>query len=330
MGKHLTFTERLIIEKMFNSGATYRDIALRLSRAVSGIYREVQNGLYEHLDGQAWLYVRRYSATKAQDRAEYQYSAHGRSVKLGHNYTYADTVRSLIHSGYSPDAITGQLKRRGEWTVSTSTLYRYIDRGYIPGVTNHDLLEKPYRKRKYNKVRAAKRPPVGLSIEERPKSVLDRNDFGHWEMDCVIGKSVGKGQAILVLTERLTRFECIYKLTNKTSLAVYRRLNNLLSHSPSLFKSITCDNGSEFASACKLPIPVYYCHPYCSSERGSNENANRIIRRFFPKGSNFNKITQNDCDYVSRRINDMPRKILNYCTAAECFNEQVSRLELFS
>lgn len=326
---HLSYTERLIIEKMYNKGCSYREIASRLNRAVSGIYREVQHGLYNHLDSATWNTVTRYSANIAQDHAEYQHTSHGRPVKLAHNYAYAETVRDLILSGLSPDSICGSRKSHGEWTVSTSTLYRYIDLGYIPGVSNSDLLEKPNRKRKYNRVRSAKRPPAGISIEQRPKVISHRESFGHWEMDCVIGKNKGKGQAVLVLTERLTRFELIYKLSAKTSLAVNRRVLKLLKSCPGLIQSITCDNGSEFSSAFKLPVPVYYCHPYCSSERGSNENCNRIIRRFFPKGSSFSKITQRDCDFVASRINSIPRRILNYRSSAECFSEQVSPTTFF-
>ena len=327
---HLTYTERLIIEKMYNSGCSYRQIAERLNRAVSGIYREIQKGLYYKRDSDTWKDIKAYSATIAQDKAEYHATSHGRSVKLGHNYAYAEYVRCQIKNKISPDAICGSLKRKGEWTVSTSTLYRYIDQGYIPGVSNSDLLEKPLRKRKYNRVCVVKRPPAGNSIEQRPHVVKDRETFGHWEMDCVIGKSKGKGQAVLVLTERLTRYELIYKLTSKTALSVNRRMSKLISACPGLFQSITCDNGSEFSKAYELPVPVYYCHPYCSSERGSNENCNRIIRRYFHKGKSFAKLTQRDCDYVAGRINSMPRKVLNYASATDLFNEYTRSENIFS
>lgn len=323
---HLTFTERLTIEKMYNSGSSYREIAAFLNRAVSGIYREIQKGIYFKRDSKTWKDIKSYSATIAQQKADFQNTSHGRPVKLGNNYKYAEYVRQQIKDKFSPDAICGSLKHKGEFTVSTSTLYRYIDQGYIPGVSNNDLLEKPNRKRTYRKVHPAKRPPVGTSIEKRPDEIKHRNTFGHWEMDCVIGHSKGKGQAVLVLTERLTRYELIFKLKEKTALSVNRKMEKLIKNSPGLFQSITCDNGSEFSSAYTLPVPVYYCHPYCSSERGSNENGNRIIRRYFPKGSDFKKLTQKDCDYVASRINSMPRKLLNYATAAELFSEQVSSL----
>ncbi|MBQ7492035.1 MAG: IS30 family transposase, partial [Clostridia bacterium] len=92
------------------------------------------------------------------------------------------------------------------------------------------------------------------------------------------------------------------------------------------FKTITVDNGSEFSAAFQLPIPVYYCHPYCSSERGSNENCNRLVRRFFPKGQSMARRTQRDADAAARAINSMHRKILGYRTAQECFEEQLALL----
>lgn len=326
--KHITWTERLEIERLFNHGCTYRAIAKRLGRAVSSIHREIQRGLYEHLDGATWTRRTKYSAQISQDRSDFERSAHGAPLKLGHRYDYAQLVAARILAGESPDAIVGDLRRRGEWTVSTPTLYRYIDQGFIPGITNKQLLIKGRRrsKRVYRRPRAA-RAAAGLSIELRPPEILDRIEFGHWEMDTVVGQSRGRDQSILVLTERKTRYEQIFKLPMKTSAAVLDVVHRLISGAPAgVFRSITVDNGTEFSGAHQLPIPVYYCHPYCSSERGSNENCNRIIRRFFPKGSSFAAITQADCDYVAARINSMHRKILGFCTASEVFEACLNSL----
>jgi len=300
--RRMTWTDRLIIEKHFNAGASYRTIAQITGFTVGAVFREVQRGLYDHLDGGTYLTVKRYSAQIADDDAQFQATSRCGVVKLGHNYDFAQTVSSRILSGESPDAIVGTLKASGDWTVSTTTLYRYIDKGYIPNVTNKNLLAKCRRRRSYHRVRAA-RPPRGVSIERRPRIILDRSTFGHWEMDCVIGKSTGKGQALLVLTERLTRFEIIFKLSAKTSAIVNKKVESTLSTFPKgTFKSITVDNGSEFSAAFQLPIPVYYCHPYCSSERGSNENCNRLVRRFFPKGQSMARRTQRDADAAARAM----------------------------
>lgn len=147
-------------------------------------------------------------------------------------------------------------------------------------------------------------------------------------MDSVIGKPQGKGQSVLVLTERLTRYELVFKVPDKTAATTNRMVESTLSKFPKgTFKSITVDNGSEFAAAHALPLPVYYCHPFRSSERGSNENANRLIRRYFRKGESLSHRTQNDCDIVARTINSMHRKILGYRTAEEVFQEYLAALQ---
>ena len=144
--------------------------------------------------------------------------------------------------------------------------------------------------------KVAKRMPRGTSIEDRPKEIYKRNTFGHWEMDCVCGSTL---TTLLVLTERLTRKEIIFKMPNQTMESVHHCINKL-EHKlgkkfKQIFKSITVDNGSEFSDSVALETSkfgknnkrtkVYYCHPYCSCERGTNERINREIRRLIPKGS---------------------------------------------
>ena len=323
--KRITWIDRLQIEKLFNAGASYRRIAKATGFAVSSIYAEVQRGLYDHLDSATWESVKHYSAQIADDDAKWQATAKGCSIKLDKHYDYAQSIAARILSGESPDQIVGDLKRQGRWTVSTVTLYRYIDQGFIPGVTNKALPVKARRKKRtYNKVRAAK-PPKGVSIEHRPSHIAARQFPGHWEMDTVIGKAKGKGQTLLVLTERLTRYEIILKLKDKTASSVVSALSKTAKHYPrGTFQTITVDNGCEFqdyTAMKRLASEVYYCHPYSSWERGSNENANRIIRRFFPKGQSLKNRTQRDCDAVARYMNSMHRKILGYATPQELFDQ---------
>lgn len=239
-------------------------------------------------------------------------------------------VASRILAGESPDQIVGDLKRRGEWTVSTNTLYRYIDQGFIPGVTNNNLLVKPNRKRPYHKIQKAARAPKGSSIETRSDDINLRKSPGHWEMDSVIGKSKGKNQSVLTLLERLFRYQLIVKLPDKSSASVVRALSKLVSTFPKgTFQTITVDNGSEFQDydgMKELTGEVYYCHPYSSFERGSNENANRIIRRFLPKGQSLRDRTQRDCDAAADAMNNMHRKILGYATPKQLFDQWQAQL----
>lgn len=326
----MTWMDRLNIEKLRKQGVSYSAIARKLGFAVSSVHYEIQRGLCEQRDGATWKIYKAYSAQVAQDDADWQASAKGGPVKLGHNHTYAETVSARIHSGESPDAIVGTLKARNEWTVSTPTLYRYIDKGYIPNVTNKDLWQKSKKKkRRYRKVKAS-RAPKGTSIERRPLIVDSRSTFGHWEMDSVIGKARGKKESVLVLTERMTRFEIIFKVSAKTSAATVSALKKLLKRFPEgTFQSITVDNGSEFqdADGIQALVPsLYYCHPYTSCERGTNENSNRIIRRYLPKGRSMKNVRQKDCDTIARCMNNMHRRILDYRTPAELFEEQLALL----
>lgn len=329
-----TWSDRLTIERLFNNGHSRHFIAKEMHRSVSTISEEISHGLYLHRDGATWLDIPKYSAQIAQDYSVWQATVKGVPIKLDDRYDFAEHVADQIKQGRSPDQITGRLKRDGKWTVSTPTLYRYIDRGYIPNVTNKHLREKPNKKRKYRHVKA-KRPPKGTSIEKRPEEINSRTTFGHWELDSVIGKAKGHRQSLLVLTERLTRYEIILRVLSKTGVATVEALRKTLTQFPEgTFRSITVDNGSEFQDCHGMEhdkdgnkqLTVYYCHPYTSCERGSNERNNRIIRRFFHKGHSLHKVTQQDCDFVADQINDMPRKILDYATARELFEEELTKL----
>jgi len=323
-----------VIERLFNNGHSRRCIAKELGRAVSTVSEEIKHGLYDHLDGGTWLTDKKYSAQIAQDYADWQATIKGVPLKLGNNHTYAAHVAEQIKKGRSPDQITGRLRREGKWTVSTPTLYRYIDRGYIPGVTNKFLREKPRHKRRYRHIKA-KRPPKGTSIERRPEEINSRITFGHWELDSVIGKAEGRLQSLLVLTERLTRYEIILRVRSKEMAETVRALRSILAQYPEgTFRTFTVDNGSEFQDRNGMEhdrdgnkyLTVYYCHPYTSCERGSNERNNRIIRRYLPKGKSLRKVTQAQCNWIADDINDMPRKILGYATARERFEEELAKL----
>lgn len=320
----LTWIDRTVIEKLYNSGASERVIASRLGRSPSCIHYELKRGLYDHLDGSTYLTVKRYSATIAQDDADYQATSKGGPLKLGNNYSYAREISTRVKQGESPDSIVGSKRLHGEWTVSTNTLYRYIDKHYIPDLSNKDLIVKSQKKHHKSHVHRAKRAPKGPSIENRPAAISERLLPGDWEQDTVIGKSSGRGEALLVLTERVTRAQIIEKLIDKTMSEVTRHLTSIVSRYPKgTFRTITVDNGSEnqdYEGMKKLVGEIYYCHPYSSWERGSNENQNRLIRRFFPKHESMQNKTQADADKAAAFINNMPRKILGYHTSQELFD----------
>lgn len=335
MFRHLDWSDRLRIESLYNTGHTCLYIAKYLGFAPSSIYREVKHGLYEHLGAETTKRPWRYSAQVAQDYADYQATSKGSEIKLGKNYAYAKEVAAQIKQGVSIDTIVNVKKRKGQWTVSTTTLYRYVDLGYIPDVTNKLLPEKNHRKKRHPHTVKAAKAPKGLPIDRRPLFIDERKAFGHWEFDSVIGNAKGQRQSILTLTERRTRYEIIFRAAAKTSAATVAALNKIIRQFPKgTFQTITVDNGSEFQDCYGMEhdkqgnkrLTIYYAHPYSSWERGTNERNNRIIRRYFPKGKSLAKVTQKQCDAVAASINAMPRKILDWHTAQELFEQEIANI----
>ena len=188
-----------------------------------------------------------------------------------------------------------------------------------------DVAQDDYKKKKHPQRQAAR--SVYRSIEQRD---ISRDDFGHWEMDTVIGKVKGKSSCALVLTERKTRQEITLKLPTKTATNTVQAINSIArklgSIFPTLFKTITMDNGSEFADAVGIEYhkgqqrtTIFYCHPYSSYERGSNENANKLIRRHIPKGQSMTKISKNKIKAVQNWINHYPRPMFKGKTSNDIF-----------
>lgn len=162
--------------------------------------------------------------------------------------------------------------------------------------------------------------------------INDRSEFGHWEIDLVIGQNNKKDDVLLTLTERKTRKEMIRKIRNKTVEEVNRCLNEIIKEIPEgALKSITSDNGVEFSRLYAIEergIKVYYAHPYSSYERGQNENTNGIIRRFVPKGVPIRRYSKEKIKKIEGWINTLPRRVLGYFTAEELYQEELNELGL--
>lgn len=347
-GSHqLTKTDRIKLEALLKAGIKITDIAKQLEVHRSTIYNELKRGQYEHLNSD-YTTEMRYSPDIAQEKAEENLKARGTQLKIGNDIAFANYIEDkIINEDYSPAAVLGELKaqgREGEFsvTICVTTLYSYIDKGIFLRVTNKDLPVKKNEKRKYKKVRKEQaRASAGDSIEKRPDEIDKREDFGHWEMDSVLGKRGVSKNTLLVLTERKTRNEIIFKLPNHTDEAVVAALDRLerkwgVDMFKRVFKTITVDNGSEFADVEGLQRSVisdgeqrthlYYCHPYSSWERGTNEVTNKMVRRKVPKGTNFDGKTEEEIAEIEDWINRYPRKIHGYHTAAEEFNRELEKL----
>ena len=346
--KHLTRNDRLRIEKWLRKGWRPKQIADKLRVHQSTIYRELKRGAYERLNGDTWEMETAYSP----DIAEARYQAHlrekGPDLKIGKDHELARYIEeTIIEKDCSPAAVLGYAMMEGrkfKTSVSTTTIYSYIKKGLFLRITQVDLPRHGKRKQGYKKVKTKKdqaRASAGESIERRDDEVVERKVFGHWEMDTVYSKKNTTSKALLLLTERKTRREIIVLIPNRKAETIVRALDAMeRKHGAvnfrKIFKSITVDNGSEFSaaeemerSAINKTIPrtkVYFCHPYSSWERGSNENANIMIRRKHPKGTDFNKVSQAQVAATETWINNYPRKILGYRSSEAVFRECLREL----
>ncbi|MDK2991616.1 MAG: transposase, family [Clostridiales bacterium] len=191
---------------------------------------------------------------------------------------------------------------------------------------------KKYKKKgDYRKVKIAHKNLKGTSIEERPEDIETREEYGHWEMDCVLGKQGGSGAALLVLSERKSRQEIIIKILSKTQEFVGKAMDALEEEYGEefckKFKTITVDNGSEFLDFKGLErsttsprvqrVKIYYARPYSAWERDTNESLNKMIRRFVPKGTDIGKLSNDEIKRTERWLNNYPRRILGYKTPDE-------------
>ncbi len=342
MGKHMSRNDRIAMETLLNAGHSKEEIAEQLHFHRSTIYREYNKGKYIHRNSD-YTEEERYSSDLGQKAHDYAQEGKGRALKIGNDRELAEYIEDkIVNDRFSPEAALADVERSGiefKTTISLRTLYRYIDNGIFLKLTNKDLPIKSKKKKHNKKVQVQKRASAGESIENRPKEAKDREIFGHWEMDTVKGKRGVTKSCMLVLTERKTRDEIIIKMKDQGAASVVEALDRLERKYGDMFykifRSITVDNGVEFADYEGLERSVlkegkrtfvFYCHPYSSWERGTNENNNRLIRRHIPKGVDFDDTTDAEIAYIEEWINNYPRGIFDYKTSAELFEEEIKKL----
>ena len=318
---YMTRDERLQLEALKNAKIPVAQIARQLGFSRQTIYNEIKRGLYPH-ERDYWTEWR-YSADKGQDIHNKAQRNKGRPLKIGHDLEYANFLEDkILKEKYSPAAALAAARRQGFSTqICVTTLYSYISQGVFYQLTDNDLWEKPTRKPRKDKAPRVAHPKLP-SIEQRPEWIQSREELGHWEMDLVVGPQESK-PVLLTLVERVSRTELMFKLPNRkaaTIRGVFDKLERRYPDFKERFKSITTDNGSEFMEYDKLitsirggkRFDVYYCHSYAAWEKGSNENLNRMIRRFFPKGTDFTKVTKKRIAEIQDWMNSYPRKILGW------------------
>lgn len=325
--KHITLAERTMIETWYNCDKkSKKEISVLLHKSERTIRREINRGLVKVLNYDLTDKYE-YSARIAQRKYEYSMTSKGPGLKLDQDLKLVKHIEKEIYENKkSPEVVAVQLSEYGfSIKLSGRTIRNAIYSEIIfDKVKKGKIIYKKEYKNKNKEKRVSKLIPAEKSIEHRPKEANIRSVYGHWEGDLVVGKQ-GTKTVLFTLTERKTRQEIIMKLSNKETKTIARAIDKLERKYKgkfyNMFKSITFDNGVEFMGykgiekSClrkKERTNIYYAHPYCSGERGTNENNNRLIRRFIPKGVDISQIKQSKIKEIENWINNYPRQIFGY------------------
>lgn len=314
--RQLNAQERSALAALHGRKTSLAEIAGYLGRHRSTIWRELRRNTTPH-DG-------RYRSARAHERAE----ARRKRTRRHPQYSATELARvnELLREQWSPEQVAGYLRRQGEMQISHETIYRHVWRDWKRGGTLHLHLRgarkncrKRYGRRDHRGRLAGKR-----LIGERPAWIEKRRRLGHWEIDTMMGQSLGEsGACILTLVERKSGYVLIGKLETRTVAQANRALLGLMRRHRGKFQTITADNGTEFhgyaAIEAAQAVKFYFATPHHSWERGTNENTNGLIRQYLPKGQSMAQLTQQTCDAIAAQLNHRPRKRHAYQTPHECF-----------
>jgi len=332
--QHINFNERTQIERWYNKDKrSCSEIAKLLNKSVRTIQREIKRGLVDNLTAD-WEVIYVYSADVAQSKYDYNIHAKGPDIKLGKDHELAKYIEDGIKKDKkSPEILIADIDKYGlkfKNKVCAKTIRNCIHKGILNLKQKDMIYKKEYKEKNKEKYTFIK-IPAEMSIDFRPKEVETREEYGHWEGDLVVGKN-NKGAALFTLTERKTREEIIVKVPNKKTKTIVKALDDIEKKYKKVFKekfkSITFDNGVEFRDYEGLQrsydkrkkgkrIDIYYAHPYRSCERGTNENNNRLIRRFIPKGTVITKLSDEFIKEVEDWINNLSRPMFNFKSSLE-------------
>lgn len=319
MTKQINFQERQLIELWLKNGQTIRVIAKQLNRSPSSISDEIKrNG--DQND---------YYAISAQAKSKKRISKSRSKNSLKKNWII-DYIITKLRYGWSPEQIAGRLKRKyGKTIICHETIYRYIYTHPEKQLAQYLVRNHKRRKRKSSNWLPRRGISSRVSIHERPEEIDLKSTFGHWELDTVEGK--GHSGGITTALERKTRYYDAQKIKNIDSEdGIWSQKKLLTKYPKKATKSATLDNGKENFNHTKLNqigIKTYFCDPYCSWQKGSNENHNGILRRYIPKKTDFSSFTQLELDAIVYEINNRPRKCLDYETSSEAFNRELQSIK---
>lgn len=325
----LSLKERVIIETLIKEKRTKSYIAKQLNRSRSTITREINNWIREPDD----VYDAQLSHWFAVDDNQ--------SKRMSTKIEQYSLLRIAIYRGllsrYSPELIAGRLKLAypddPNMHISYESIYRFIY-AHPQGRLNMKLIKlltrHKSRRRKEKTRRQIQHIEGRVNIDQRPTHIENRIEIGHWEGDLMVGAN--QKSYLGTLVERKIRYTLIVKLPDKKSETVTRSFARSISHAPRhMKKTLTYDNGVEMARhkqfTTQTGMHVYFAHPYSSWERGTNENTNGLIRRFYPKGTDFSELTDNDVKTMQNWLNNRPRKVLGYHTPTEMLYYETKKHE---
>ena len=327
--RRLTIKERIIIQTLLKEKKSKSYIAIRLGRSRSTIGREINKWIQTKQDN--------YDAELAHWCAKEDYLNKRNLDKISTYSLLKFFVYRGLLSDWTPEQISGRLKElypnNPIMSISHEAIYRHIytrPQARLNKKLIKLLVRKKTRRRTHKKRRGGGSKIINqVSIDNRPKHIELRNEVGHWEGDLVIGKN--HKSAIGTIVERKTRFTLIIKLESKKADEVANEFSKILNKlNPIYKKSMTYDNGIEMARHEKITektgMKIYFAHPYSSWERGTNENTNGLIRRYLPKGTNFNEINLNQLLNIQQKLNNRPRKIIGYKTPKEMMDIELKNV----
>jgi len=307
----LTEEQRYQIQILFAEGNSQGQIAKKIGYHKSTISRELKRNASES----------GYKAKLANVISQTRKKTALKKIKF--TSTLQEIVTEKLKNKWSPEQISGYLKKEGLESISHERIYQYVWKDKKQGGELYKHLRQASKK--YKKRRGSKdsrgQIPGKISIDQRPPEVDLKQRFGDWEGDTIVGKD--HDGYLVTLVERTSKLTLIRKVSSKTADAVEKAIIEALSPYKSSLKSITFDNGKEFANhlslTATLGVAIYFAHPYSSWERGLNENTNGLIRQYIPKKTRINGIDEAFIKFVEKALNSRPRKTLNYCMPEEIF-----------
>lgn len=315
--KHFTIFERESIFESLSKGEGVIEIAIKLGRAESSIRREIKRN---SVNGS-------YSPSIATEKYKERKSRCGRKKVLSNNTGLVKTIEDMLKADLSPEQVSGRLKLENKETVCFKTIYRGIYTGVVK-VEVEEVLRRKGKSKAHGVQEKRGIIPGKTMIDQRPAIIEKRLEIGHFENDTMIG--AGKKGAIATFVERKSRYLFAEIMPDRTSSRMTQTTIALFENIPKqVLKTFTSDNGKEFAGFKEveeqLGIKNYFAHPYHSWERGTNENTNGLIRQYFPKGTDFTRLSSGEVQKVVERLNNRPRKVLGFKTPNEVFWDELKK-----